>query len=106
VPAERSFSDLLIIQSKSRNRLTPERVDLLQQIHINTRALERAERAKTGYPSDKENKQHGEPHKQQEEALIELEDSLIASGENGSNNPELEMPETDNNTCIQSLLDL
>jgi hypothetical protein len=77
VPAERAFSDLNILHSKTRNRMKPETVKMLQTIHINSRALLRERKEK-------------QSEDELEAILIDLEDQLTATvGENGLDNPAL-----------------
>jgi hypothetical protein len=66
VPAERSFSNLKIIHSIIRNRLTPARVKKLLYIYMNSRVLERLQRGKHPMPL------------LIEKEFIELEDELLA----------------------------
>ena len=76
MPAERAFSDLNILHSKTRNRMKPETVKMLQTIPINSRALlrERRNRQKMSWKLY---------------ILVDLEDQLISAGENGLDNPAL-----------------
>jgi hypothetical protein len=41
VPCERAFSALNLLHTKTRNALTPERVNKLLYVHINSRTLRR-----------------------------------------------------------------
>jgi hypothetical protein len=72
VPSERSFSILKLLHNKLRNRLRPDRVDMLQYIYINKRVLERI---KADLATEGE--------------LIELEDTLLKVGEDHTRNPAL-----------------
>lgn len=69
VPAERSFSNLKIIHSVIRNRLSPLRVKRLLFLYMNSRVLERLQEGRKPIPIPTE----GE--------LIELEDDLLALGD-------------------------
>lgn len=72
VPSERSFSILKLLHSKLRNRLRPDKVNMLQYIYINKRVLERV---KADLATEGE--------------LIDLEDALLKIGEDHTRNPEL-----------------
>jgi len=72
VPSERSFSILKLLHNKLRNRLRPDKVNMLQYIYINKRVLERI---KADQATEAE--------------LIELEDALLKIGEDHTRNPEL-----------------
>lgn len=76
VPAERAFSDLNILHSKTRNRMKPETVQMLQTIHINSRALLRERKEK-------------QAEDEVETILLDLEDQLANVGEDGLENPAL-----------------
>src|SRR6202008_1978310 len=80
VPSERSFSILKLLQNKLRSRLIYDHVDQLQYIYINERVLARALA---------DNNRLSSLIEENEESLTELEDILIAGGENHENNPAL-----------------
>ncbi len=70
---------LKLLQNKLRSRLVYNHVDQLQYIYINKRVLRRALTDNRLHDLNDEN----------EEALTELEDILIAGGESPENNPAL-----------------
>jgi hypothetical protein len=72
VPSERSFSILKLLLNKLRNRLKPDKVNMLQYIYINKRVLERIKADQVT-----------------EANLTELEDALLKIGEDHTRNPEL-----------------
>jgi hypothetical protein len=72
VPSKRSFSILKLLHNKLRNRLRPNKVDMLQFIYINKRVLERV-KANLATKSK----------------LIKLEDALLKIGEDHTRNPAL-----------------
>ena len=72
VPSERSFSILRLLHNKLRNRLRPDKVNMLQYVYINKRVLERIK-----------------ANQATEVELIELEDALLKIGEDHTRNPEL-----------------
>jgi hypothetical protein len=67
VPCERAFSALNQLHTKTRNALTPERVDKLLYIQINSRTLKRDALVKVLPEDEKEDK--------------EEEDDLVVDGD-------------------------
>ena len=66
VPSERSFSSMNILHSKSRNRLTVERVGKMLYIQVNRRTL-----ARVGKPASQlEEKEHETTDDDDDEGLI------------------------------------
>lgn len=91
VASERSFSILNLMQNKLRNSLHGERVDQLQYIYMNERALER--NTIRGQDKRAAKKQRIEEEKRSQEEVEEeerllLEENLMAQGEDGSDNPD------------------
>ena len=82
MPSERSFSILKLLQNKLRSRLTAERVNKLQYIYINERVLKRVGNA--SLRKEKTLQHAAEPT---EEELVEIEDGLMAEGEDVTTNP-------------------
>lgn len=81
MPSERSFSILKLLQNKLRSRLTAERTNKLQYIYINERVLKRAANATL------RKEEPWLPAEPTEEELVELEDGLMAEGEDITTNP-------------------
>jgi hypothetical protein len=65
VPSKQAFSTMNYIHSKIRNRLSVERVDMLQYIYINLRALNKMMNKQTTH------------HEPIEDELIELENKYM-----------------------------
>jgi hypothetical protein len=83
VPSERSFSILKLLQNKLRSRLTAERINKLQYIYINERVLKRV--ANASLRKEKTLQHAAEPT--EEELQVEIEDGLMAEGEDITTNP-------------------
>lgn len=76
VPSERAFSTLNLLLNELRNKLSNEKVDMLQYIYMNERVLARALK-------DEDKMQPKHMGLATDEMLVELEDGLIQVGELG-----------------------
>lgn len=76
VPSERAFSTLNLLLNELRNKLSNEKVDMIQYIYMNERVLARALK-------DEEKMQPQHMGLATDDMLVELEDGLIQVGELG-----------------------